>query len=101
MSNRIYQFDLPYTISSIQVEFGIGQLKADGIFQGLPPVLQQVLQQAADNWHSVTVTGSDLDMISDPIWEQLASRLGLSYSIKPVLPSHKTVIGTTSANIGL
>ena len=100
---RHYQFPLPYTISSIQVEFGIGQLKEDGIFQGLPSKLQNELQHAADSWSSVSVSAADLDSIPDGVWKNLAARLGLTYTVvadKPALPSHKTVIGSTSSGSG-
>lgn len=80
MSNRTYNFELPYEISSFYVTFGINKLKSEGTFDKLPAVLQAKLQHASENWEAVLVTKTELDSIDDDVWKILAAELGLDWS---------------------
>lgn len=78
--SRNYEFELPYEVSSFVVGFGLGQLKAELIFEKLPADLQARFQHAADNWQSVTITRADCDEIDNETWAKIAEKLSLSWS---------------------
>lgn len=73
--SRQYKFNLPYIIDVMHVEFGIGQLKSEGIFQRLPVALQQRVEAAAASWQSVAITKEDCDSIDDETWSLLEAKL--------------------------
>jgi len=77
---RKYKFQLPYEVNSFYVGFGIGQLKAEGLFDKLPKDLQDRFNEAADAWQSVTITKDECDEIDDDTWTKLADKLDLAWS---------------------
>ena len=77
---RTYNFELPYTVSGFMLEMGIGQLKSEGIFEGLPKYLQDRVEQHAASGTELVITGRDCNAIDDATWKALADKLGLDYS---------------------
>jgi len=77
---RVYDFDLPYTISGIQDSVGISDLQSAGLWDKIPTDLQAKLE-AGDSWFSsgVSITKADLDELSDPVWNYIAAQLNLPW----------------------
>jgi len=77
---RVYDFTLPYQISGIQDSVGISDLKSDGLWDKIPADLQAKLE-AGDSWFSsgVDIQKSDLDELSDAVWEYIAGKLSLPW----------------------
>lgn len=80
MTNRTYNFDLPYTIDKGSVYWGYKKLYWDGMLAKLPADLQQRFTDAYNNSAEVVVTADELNEIDDDTWAQLASMLGVTYS---------------------
>lgn len=80
MTHRTYKFELPYEIGSFTVGFGIGQLKAEGLFAKLPVDLQTRFDKAAETWQSVVITKQDCDEIDNDTWTKIADKLSLEWS---------------------
>lgn len=77
---RVYEFQLPYTISGIQDSVGIDDLQSAGLWDQIPAGLQAKLN-AGDGWFSggVEVTQADLDELPDAVWTFIAGKLNLQW----------------------
>lgn len=79
---RVYDFDLPYTISGIQDEVGIERLQVAGLWndQDIPADLQQRMSSGEGLFgNGATITQQDLNRLSDRAWAYIAQQLGLQW----------------------
>lgn len=79
IAKRVYDFKLPYTIGAFKIKFGLGQLKSSGVFDLLPTKFQQMLEQAAKGFKSLTVTEAELNELSEDAWIKIADKLKLPW----------------------
>jgi hypothetical protein len=77
---RTYHFELPYSIPGMYVHFGRDRLRNEGLFQQLPPYIQDRFNAAADSWTALMITERDLNAIDDKPWALLARELELNWS---------------------
>lgn len=77
---RTYNFELPYVISGMYVHFGRDRLKTEGLFQQLPPYIQDRFNAAADAWQALMISERDLNAIDDAPWALLARELELDWT---------------------
>jgi hypothetical protein len=83
---RVYDLDLPLRIPCFGVGFVISKFKQIGVWSKLPPALRAKAKDASGTWSGVKLTQTDLDSVSDDVWEIIAMELSVRwrYAAKPV-----------------
>lgn len=76
---RHYHIELPYHIPSMFVSSAIDKLKALHEWDKLPRHLREKVEHALNDWCGLDLTQEDLDSISDPVWEEIATQLGVEW----------------------
>ena len=89
MSKRIYHFQLPYSVSGIEIALASGEINNSGILPKLPKDLQSKITNAENAWSGVTITKEMCDEVDDKTWAELAKLMGLQWSFSKV---HDTVV---------
>jgi hypothetical protein len=80
---RIYNFSLPYTISGLQDQIGIGDLQTAGYWNDadVPKDLRTRMEAGEGFFGSgATIAKADIDRISDRAWTYIAGKLNLTWS---------------------
>ena len=75
MAKRIYNFTLPYEISSLYVHFGLQRLQSEGLFDKLPLDLRAKIETSAAVWEPVVISKEMCDAIDDDTWEKICKHL--------------------------
>lgn len=68
---RQYNFHLPYSFSSWQVQFAPGRLQSMGVWDKLPADLRELIMEAYNRGLGFTLLKEDLDKIDNDTWEQI------------------------------
>jgi hypothetical protein len=76
---RTYLFELPYDIAGFKASIGAGELKEAGLWDQIPPDLQQRLDAEGMFTGPLHVTKQDLDRIPTPAWAKIAAMLNLQW----------------------
>ena len=73
---RVYDFELPVTLSGIQDSVAVSDLQEAGLWGQVPADLQRRLL-AADSWFSggAVVTEVELNELPDPVWAYIHAKL--------------------------
>jgi hypothetical protein len=80
---RIYNFPLPYTISGLEDQVGIGDLQTAGYWNDadVPKDLRTRMEAGEGFFGSgATISKADIDRISDRAWAYIANKLNLTWS---------------------
>ena len=79
---RIYNFPLPYTITGLQDQIGIGDLQGAGFWDDadIPEELRTRMEAGEGIFGSgATISKADIDRISDRAWTYIANKLNLPW----------------------
>jgi hypothetical protein len=82
MTSRVYDFELPYTISGIEAEIGVGNIQTAGYWNvaDIPQDLQDRMTAGEGLFgNGATISKDDIDRISDRAWKYIAAQLNLSW----------------------
>lgn len=79
MTQRKYNFELPYKILGVYLGYGRKQLQFGGMWKKLPENLRRRWERAEELEHDFRVSQRDLDSIDDETWAYIARKLDLSY----------------------
>jgi hypothetical protein len=76
---RVYSIELPHRIPGFGVGFAISKFKRIGVWDKLPPALQEKTKAAKGSWTGLKLTQEDLDSIPDDAWQTIAAELSVGW----------------------
>lgn len=79
MTQRVYDIELPYYVSSFFIGMAISKLEDAGDWDGLPVELKSRFKNAQASWKGIELSQDDLDSISDDLWADIAVHLGVTW----------------------